>query len=158
MDTYWCTLTLISVHPSLCFKQVHRAVLTECTRHSVHLLQRLTPLVIDCWVHCSTAHSEPVARALGVANDVITVITWRTAWKVMLDCRHSSTLPLVWSPCRARSITWSITWRHFYTSYIGCVFPEMIGIKLAVLVTKCINGLAPSYDLACDFHCGWREE
>jgi len=45
----------------------------------------------------------------------------------------------------------SIMWRQFYASYIGCVFPNRIDIKLAVLIFKCLNGLAPSY-LACKFH------
>jgi len=65
-----------------------------------------------------------------------------------LDSSQSSTLPLVWSSCRASSITW----HRFYASNFSCGnFPERIDFKLAVLVFKCLNGLAPSY-LACEFH------
>jgi len=38
-----------------------------------------------------------------------------------------------------------------YASYIDCVFPERIDFKLAVLVFKCLNGLAPSYISPANF-------
>jgi len=135
-NLYWCLYILADA----CCKDSLKLL-----RHSISSL-KYTPICFETSHAVTRRHAGTDSLGLETRHSLALQVSYS------LNRNRSSMLPLVWFSC----LVSLITWRRFYVTpllrELHCLsFPERINYKLALLVFKCLNGLAPLY-LACEFH------